>query len=152
MLNTVKRSDSSYFLPEPHQLWYMLYYMVLYPGCKYSLVMGTDRVSHLSQVAPNVRVSNPIGQSQSRVNISTGCRETLNGRQRVSNQESVTPRKPGGGWRKPEENRKSATKSQSPGRRTQEPQENRTSTTKNRSPQQRVSHPWKLSNYLSNLI
>ena len=137
MLNTVKRSDSSYFLPEPHQLWYMLYYMVLYPGCKYSLVMGTDRVSHLSQVAPNVRVSNPIGQSQSRVNISTGWRETRNGRQRVSNQESVTPRKPRGGWRNPAENRKSATKSRSPGhpgRRIEEPPG------KTESQQQRTGH------------
>ena len=65
-------------------------------------------------VAPNVRVRNPIGQSQSPVNNSTECRETRKRRQRVSNRELVTPRKPGGGSRNPEENRKSTTKSQSP--------------------------------------
>ena len=54
-------------------------------------------------VAPNVRARNPIGQSQSPVNTSTGCRETMNGRQKVSNKESVTPRKPGGGSRNPGE-------------------------------------------------
>ena len=65
-------------------------------------------------VAPNVRVRNPIGQSQSPVNTSTGCRETRKRRQRVSNRESATPRKPGGGSRNLEENRKSTTKSHSP--------------------------------------
>ena len=68
----------------------------------------------LESVAQNVRVRNPIGQSQSPLNTSTGCRETMNGRKKVSNKESVTPWKPGGGSRNPEENRKSTTKSQSP--------------------------------------
>ena len=45
----------------------------------------------LESVAQNVRVRNPIGQSQSPLNTSTGCRETMNGRQKVSNKESVTP-------------------------------------------------------------
>ena len=55
------------------------------------LNLGQRQSQSPESVAPNVRVSNPIGQSQSRVNISTGCRETMNGRQRVSNKESATP-------------------------------------------------------------
>ena len=75
---------------------------------------GQRQSQSSESVAPNVRVRNPIGQSQSPVNTSTGCRETKKRRQRVSNRESVTPRKPGGGSRNPEENRKLTTKSRSP--------------------------------------
>ena len=76
--------------------------------------IGQRQSQSPESVAPNVRVRNPIGQSQSPVNTSTGCRETRKRRQRVSNRESVTPRKPRGGSRNPEENRKSTTKSRSP--------------------------------------
>ena len=56
-------------------------------------------------------------------------------RQRVSNRRSVTPRKPGGGSRNPEENRKSTTKSRSPWTENPgTPGENRMSTTTSQSP------------------
>ena len=96
----------------------------MFPLYVRSMVVGSARDQGIRQrqsqspesVAPNVRVRNPIGQSQSPVNTSTGCRETRKRRQRVrtENRESVTPRKPGGGSRNPEENRKSTTKSRSP--------------------------------------
>ena len=69
------------------------------------------------------------------VNTSPGCRATMNGRQKVSNKESVTPQKPGGGSRNPEKNRKSTTKSRSPlAGKSRNPGENRESTTKSQAP------------------
>ena len=53
-------------------------------------------------------------KTESVTRVSRPKRPSQEPRQRVSNQESVTPRKPGGGSRNPEENRKSTTKSQSP--------------------------------------
>ena len=72
---------------------------------------NTESVTRVSR--PKHRVRNPIGQSQSPLNTRRGCRETMNGREKVSNKESVTPQKPGGWSRNPEKNRKSATKSRS---------------------------------------
>ena len=96
---------------------------------------GQKQSQSPESVTPNVRVRNPIGQSQSPLHTSTGRRETMNGRRKVSNKESVIPRKPGGGSRTPEENRKSTTKSRSPlAGKSRNPGENRTSTTKSQSP------------------
>ena len=99
---------------------------------------GSRQSQSPESVAPSVRVGNPIWQSQSPpspLNISTGCRETMNGRQKISNKESVSLRKPAGS-RNPGENRKSPTKSQSPLEgEFRNPGENRQSTA-------RVSHPY----------
>ena len=117
----------------------------IFKKCERLIRKGQRRSQSPESAAPNVRVRNPIGQNQSPVNTSTGCRETRKRRQRVSNRESVTPRKPGGGSRNLEENRKWTTKSRSPWK------ENPGTPGKTESPQQRLSHPWKLSisTYLS---
>ena len=92
-------------------------------------------------ITPNVRVSNPRGQSQSRVKISTGCRETMKRRQRVSNQESVTL----GSWEEDEGTRRKTESQQQrvghPGRRIQEPPRKQKVNNKESVTQTRVSHP-----------
>ena len=93
-------------------------------------------------VAPNVRVRNPIGQRQSPVNSSTGCREGRGGRESATDGQSPL------GNREEDQGTRRKTESQQqrvvhPGRRIQEPPE------KTECQQQRVSHPWKLSIYVS---
>jgi len=101
----------------------------MFPLYVRSMVVGSTRDQGIRQrqsqspesVAPNVRVRNPMRQSQSPVNTSTGCRETRKRRQRVR------------------------TESQSPLGSQEEDQGIRRKTG---SQQQRVGHPWKLSIYL----
>ena len=101
---------------------------------------GKDRISYPSQ-SPQTSES---GTTWDKISHRwTLVQETRKRRQRVSNWESVTPRKRGGESRNPEENRKSTTKSRSPWK------ENPRTPGKTESEQQRVSRPWQLSIYLS---
>ena len=81
-------------------------------------------------------------KTESVTRVSRPKRPSQEPRQRVSNQESVTPRKPGGGSRNPEETESQQQESVTLEGESRNPEENR-------SQQQRVSHPWKLSIYLS---
>ena len=137
--------------------WFPDFLVSWFPFC--FILYFWVKTESVPRVSRPKRPSQEIGQSQSPLNTSTGWRETMNGRQKVSNKESVTQRKPRGDQgtpgkteryrksstksllilegesRKPWENRKSTTKSRSPlAGESRNPGENRKSPTKSQSP------------------
>lgn len=109
---------------------------LLSPSVKHARPPGRSQTQPPESVAPNVGVENPTRQTQSPLHTSTGGTETMNEKQKVNTKESVTLRKPRGGYRNPRENRKSTTKSLPPLAGGSNPGENGKSTTKSRSPLQ----------------
>ena len=109
---------------------------LLSPSVKHARPRERSQTQPPGSVAPNVGVENPSRQTQSPLHTSTGGTETMNEKQKVNNKESVTLRKPWGGYRNPWENGKSTTKSLPPLAGGSNPG-------KTESPQQRVGHPCK---------